>query len=57
MWKVARGLGRIQSLSMAYCNQITDAAFLNLRGIHSLNVQFCNQATITAAAFVHLRGI
>ena len=42
---------------MSECTQITDAAFVYLRGIHTLNMTGCKQATITDAAFVHLRGI
>jgi hypothetical protein len=30
---------------------------VNLRGIHTLGMQGCNQPTITDAAFVNLRGI
>ena len=37
------------------CNQITDAAFVHLCGIHTLDMSHCNQ--ITDAAFVHLCGI
>ena len=36
-------------------SRITDADFEHLRGIHTLNMSFCNQ--ITDAAFEHLRGI
>ena len=36
--------------------QITDAAFENLRGIHTLDMNFCDQK-ITDAAFENLRGI
>jgi hypothetical protein len=44
---------------MGYCRQetITDAAFVHLRGIHTLDMRFCYQSTITDAAFEHLRGI
>ena len=43
----------------SWCSQatITDATFVHLRGIKSLNMFCCNQATITDAALVHLRGI
>ena len=37
--------------------RITDAAFMHLRGIHTLNMSLCFQDSITDAAFVHLRGI
>ncbi len=36
---------------------ITDAAFVHLRGIHTLEVMFCKQLTITGATFAHLGGI
>ena len=36
---------------------ITDAAFVQLRGIHTLSMYGCNQATITGAAIAHLVGI
>jgi len=44
---------------MSYCNQagITDAAFVHLAGIHTLNISFCVQAGITDSAFAHLAGI
>ena len=44
---------------MKRCNQntITDKAFINLRGIHTLNIFECNQKTITDKAFIHLKGI
>ena len=38
-------------------NDITDAAFEHLPGIHTLHMASCTQPTITDAAFVHLRGI
>ena len=36
---------------------VTDAAFVHLRGIHTLTMIDCKQAGITDAAFAHLRGI
>ncbi len=42
---------------MSFCHQLTDAAFVHLRGIHTLYMWNCNQPAITDAAFVHLRGI
>ena len=36
---------------------ITDAAFVHLRGIHTLFMGGCNQASIAGAAFAHLRGL
>ena len=37
--------------------EISDAAFVPLRGIHTLVVEGCTQATITGATFAHLQGI
>ena len=92
---------RLYTVNMTWCQRVTDAAFVYLRGIHTLNMSvcreatiictsardpnaqhvllqpgdhhgrglfapagiksldmhLCNQATITDAAFVHLRGI
>jgi hypothetical protein len=42
---------------MSNCTQLSDAAFVHLRGIHTLCMWFCYQDTITDAAFAHLRGI
>ncbi len=44
---------------MYSCRQttITDAAFVNLKGILKLNMSHCSQLTITDAAFEHLKGI
>lgn len=42
---------------MSDCRQITDAAFVHLRGIQSLDMFMCKQGSITDAAFVQLRGI
>ena len=36
---------------------VTDAAFVHLRGIHTLGINRCDQLTITDAAFAHLQGI
>ena len=36
--------------------QFNDAAFAHLAGIHTLDMNFCDQATITDGAFVHLAG-
>ena len=41
---------------MGDCNQITDAAFEHLRGIHTLDMSGCG-SYISDDAFVHLRGI
>ena len=35
--------------------QLTDAAFVHLRGIHTRDISYCTQ--LTDAAFVRLRGI
>jgi hypothetical protein len=40
---------------MARCDRITDAAFVHLKGINTLNMDSCYE--ITDAAFVHLKGI
>jgi hypothetical protein len=42
-------------LNMNNCWKITDAAFVNLKGIHTLDINYCRQ--ITDAAFVNLKGI
>jgi hypothetical protein len=38
-------------------NDLTDADFVHLRGIHRLNMSGCNQIGITDAAFANLVGI
>ena len=47
----------IHTLKMQRCNQITDGAFVHLRGIHILDMTDCNQMGITDAAFIPLRQI
>jgi hypothetical protein len=47
----------IHTLDMRYCNSITDAGFVHLRGVHTLVMRSCYQETITDAAFTHLAGI
>ena len=42
---------------MTFCKDVTDAAFVHLRGIHTLVIDDCRQATITGATFAHLQGI
>jgi hypothetical protein len=42
---------------MRGCAGITDAAFVHLRGIHTLDIMHCAQATLTEAALAHLAGI
>ena len=44
-------------INMLRCTEITDAAFVHLAGIQTLDMTACNQPTITDAAFSHLRGI
>ena len=45
-------------LDMCGCTAVTDAAFARLRdAIRTLCMRRCSQATITDAAFEHLRGI
>ena len=48
---------RLHTVRMWCCKSVTDAAFVYLRGIHTLDMIGCNQATITDSAFIHLRGI
>jgi hypothetical protein len=47
----------IRKLNISNCPQLTDIAFSQLTGIHTLDISECMQNTITDAAFVHLRGI
>jgi len=50
----------IHTLDMGGCfcvNNITDAAFAHLRGIHTLVMGWYGHATCTDAAFAHLAGI
>jgi hypothetical protein len=49
--------GTIHTLSIRWCPFVTDAAFVHLKGIHTLDMSHCNQETITDAAFKHLKGI
>ena len=44
---------------MRWCSQagITDAAFVHLKGIHTLDMSWYHQGGITDAAFAHLAGI
>ena len=44
-------------LNMRSCKAVTDAAFVHLRGIHVLDVSYCDQPTITDAGLAHLVGI
>ena len=47
----------LRELFMAGCRDVTDAAVVHLRGIHTLDLSHCDQLTITDAAFAHLAGI
>ncbi len=47
----------LRELNMADCCDVTDAAFVHLRGIHTLDMTGCDQRFITDAAFAHLAGI
>jgi hypothetical protein len=47
----------IRVLNMGACAQFTDAAFVHLKGIHTLLLPDCKQPTITDAALAHLKGI
>ena len=44
-----------KSANISYRTDLTDAAFVHLKGIHTLDMHECNQ--ITDAAFAHLKGI
>ena len=48
---------RLHTVDMSDCTSVRDAAFVHLRGIHTLAVGGCDHGTITDAAFVHLHGI
>ena len=50
-------LKHLKALSMCGCLRVTDAAFVHLAGIHTLDMGGCNQAAITDCAFAHLVGI
>ena len=47
----------LRELYMMGCTGFTDAAFVHLRGIHTLDISCCVQPAITDAAFAHLAGI
>jgi hypothetical protein len=49
--------GTIHTLNMDGCNLVTGAAFVHLRGIHTLDMSHCKQETITDDALTHLDGI
>jgi hypothetical protein len=54
-WRAAFPAARAANVSRR--KDLRDADFVHLRGIHTLDMSFCFQATITDGAFVHLRGI
>jgi hypothetical protein len=47
----------LRELYMAGCRDLTDAACVHLRGIHTLDMTMFDQLAITDAAFAHLVGI
>jgi hypothetical protein len=47
----------LRKLDMRACTSITDAAFVHLKGTHTLIMKNCSQVSITDAAFTHLKGI
>ena len=47
----------LRGLYMAGCRDVTDAAFVHLRSIYTLDMTFFTQRAITDAAFAHLAGI
>lgn len=47
----------IKKLNISGCIKLTDRAFVNLKGIHTLVMQSCNQKAITDRAFTNLTGI
>ena len=38
---------RLHTVNIKICTSVTDAAFLYLRGIHTLDMSYCYQETIT----------
>jgi hypothetical protein len=47
----------LRVLRMVGCSDVTDAAFVHLRGIHSLDMSWRYRGGVTDAAFAHLAGI
>jgi len=43
-------------LKILNINKVTDASFVHLKGIHTLDMTWCNQLTITDATLVNLRS-
>ena len=54
-WRAAFPAARAANVSER--RDLCDADFVHLRGIHTLNMAGCSQATITDGTFAHLRGI
>ena len=50
-------LVRSHTVDTSKCHSVTGAAFVHLRGIHTLRMSQCEQMTITDVTFVHLCGI
>ena len=48
---------RARQANISHRRDLAGADFAHLAGIHKLDMEGCNQATITDAAFVHLAGI
>jgi hypothetical protein len=48
---------RLHTVRMIFCHNVTDAAFVHLRGIHTLDMIMCTQETNTPLAIAHLVGI
>ena len=48
---------RLHIVYLSGCRRVMNSAFVHLRGIQKLDMSWCNQATITGAAFMHLREI
>ena len=55
----AAHLRGLRVLNMGRCRGVSDAAFVHLRGIHTLKMWgcACGQTSITGATFAHLRGV
>jgi hypothetical protein len=50
-----RHLGRVESLDLSCCHDITDAAFPYLKGVRHLNLWALDQACLTDASFMHFK--
>ena len=47
----------LKIVDISYCTKLTDNAFVNFKGIHSLDMEGCNQKGITDKAFNNFKGI